>query len=87
MQETKKENFDLGFIKKICPPSFDSFEFLPSIGASGGCITIWQSNKLNGAPAFMNEYSLAVEFISLQSGQKWILSNIYAPCEPVDTKI
>ena len=36
LQETKKENFDSNFIKNICPPAFDSFEFLPSIGDSGG---------------------------------------------------
>lgn len=36
LQETKKETFDASFLRKICPACFDSFEFLPSIGASGG---------------------------------------------------
>ena len=40
LQETKKEFFDIQFIKKICPSAFDSFEYFPSIGASGGIITI-----------------------------------------------
>jgi len=40
LQETKKENFDLQFIRKFYPPTFDALEFLPSIGASGGLITI-----------------------------------------------
>ena len=35
LQETKRENSDQHFLKKLCPPSFDAFEFLPSIGASG----------------------------------------------------
>ena len=39
LQETKKYSFDLSFIHKICPKSFDAFEFLPSLGASGGVIT------------------------------------------------
>ena len=34
LQETKKENFDLQFIKNFCPSQFDSFEYLPSVGAS-----------------------------------------------------
>ena len=35
LQETKKQTFDLMFIKKICPTFFDSFEYIPSVGASG----------------------------------------------------
>lgn len=37
LQETKRENFDLQFIRKICPPYFDQFVFLPS---AGGIIAI-----------------------------------------------
>jgi len=43
LQETKRESFDLHYIKNFCPPAFDTFEFLPSVGASGGIITIWKS--------------------------------------------
>ena len=38
-QETKKEQVDVNFIKNVCPISFDKFEFLPSVGASGGILT------------------------------------------------
>lgn len=37
-QETKKENFDNSFLRNVCPPSIDSFELLPSVGASGGMV-------------------------------------------------
>ena len=40
LQETKREIFDLQLIKKFCPSSFDSFEFLPSVGTSGGILTV-----------------------------------------------
>lgn len=36
LQETKKETFNDAFIRNICPAGFDRYEFLPSIGASGG---------------------------------------------------
>jgi exonuclease III len=36
LQETKRRSFDIAFIKKFCPSTFDSFEYLPSISASGG---------------------------------------------------
>ena len=41
LQETKRETFDIQFIRKFCSQDFDAFEFLPSLGASGGVITIW----------------------------------------------
>lgn len=63
-QETKKESFDLSFIKKFCPPSYDSFCYLPSIGASGGIITIWKSSLLNGQLAYQSRYAVAVNFTS-----------------------
>lgn len=40
LQETKKESFDKMFINKICPPMFDAFDFIPSVGALGGSIII-----------------------------------------------
>lgn len=80
-QETKKENFDDAFLRKICPPEFDKYEFLPSVGASGGCITIWKGNKFAGTVSFTNEFNISIEFTSLHSGAKWVLTNIYAPYE------
>ena len=40
LQETKKESFDLAFYPQNLS---NAFEFLPSLGASGGVITIWKS--------------------------------------------
>jgi exonuclease III len=36
LQETKREIFDMEYLRKFCPKKFDDkFEFLPSVGASG----------------------------------------------------
>lgn len=51
LQETKKNFFDENFIKNFCPPVFDAFHFLPSVGASGGIIIIWKSSLLDGTLA------------------------------------
>ena len=64
LQETKKENFDLQFIRKFCPPSFDCFEYLPSVGACGGVITIWKSHIFTGQLIYNNEFRISVEFSS-----------------------
>jgi exonuclease III len=62
LQETKKENFDILFIKLFCPPSFDSFCFIPSIGASGGILVAWKGEVFEGREVFRNDFALSVEF-------------------------
>lgn len=80
IQETKREHFDSAYIRKFCPQQFDCFEYLPSIGASGGCLTIWKSIAFHRNLSYMNEYGLSMDFTCTHSGIKWILTNIYAPC-------
>jgi len=80
LQETKREHFDLQFIKKFCPIGFDSFKFLTSIGASGGLLTAWKSHIFHGTLAFSNDYSITVELASKHNDLVWVLTNIYAPC-------
>ena len=64
LQETKGDNFDIHFVKRFCPSSFDCFEFLPSDGASGGIITIWKSHMFQDHLVFSNAFNLTVEFTS-----------------------
>jgi hypothetical protein len=54
LQETKRAAFDLPYIKNFCPPSFDSFEYIPYAGASGGTIIIWKGSRFMGQVEFQN---------------------------------
>jgi exonuclease III len=81
LQETKRESFDLAYIKKFCPKKFTKFEFVPSVGASGGLIIIWNGTLFKGELAFHNEFSLSVNFKCNLSNDSWILTNIYGPCQ------
>ena len=63
LQETKKEDFDLQFIKSCCPTKFDEFVFVPSVGAL-------VASLLYGIVQFFLEWSCIVKsllslFISL----------------------
>jgi hypothetical protein len=69
----------VNFLRNVCPPNFDRFEFLPSIGASGGILTAWKSALFCGQLVFTIEFSVAVEFSS-RNDNSWILTNIYRPC-------
>lgn len=72
----------MNFLRNFCPREFDRFEYLPSIGASGGMITIWKSRLFSGELVFSNNYSLSVQFSSQLNDESWIVSNIYGPCIP-----
>ena len=45
-QESKIQTFNANNLKAICTRRFDSFAFIPSMGASGGIVTIWCSSLL-----------------------------------------
>jgi exonuclease III len=81
LQETKKEHFDLQFIKSCCPSCFDEFVYVPSVGASGGLIIIWKSSVFSGIVMHCESFALSVYFTSKQSSKSWTLINIYGPCQ------
>ena len=81
LQETKKPSFDLSFIKSCCPRRFDQFAFVPSHGASGGIVTIWNSTIFSADVLLSEDFALVTRFKSTQSAQCWTLVNVYGPCQ------
>ena len=79
LQETKKSSFDLSFIKSCCPRRFDHFAFVPSRGASGGIITIWNSNLLKGKLISQSYYHITIEFTYNLDNSTWYLTDVYGP--------
>jgi exonuclease III len=80
LQETKRQSFDSLFLKKFSPTGFDSFEFLPSIGASGGVLTAWKSNIFSGHLMFQNSFAITVRLVAKHNRDSWLLTNVYGPC-------
>lgn len=82
VQEIKRESFDSAYIRNFCHRKLSKFDYLPSVGAFGGLITIWNEQFFTGRTICKNEFSLSIEFTSKLNGNKWILTNIYGPCQP-----
>lgn len=80
--QKKKETFDTTFIRKVLPPAFDDFLFVPSVGASGGLLIAWKSAILIGILKMNSCFALAVEFNSKHNDSVWNLMNVYGPCTP-----
>jgi hypothetical protein len=84
LQETKKREFDARFIKGFAPHRFHNFAYIPSDGASGGQLVLWISNVFSGQVMLEESIGLAIEFISCISSEKFMLVNVYGPCEGIE---
>lgn len=77
----------MSFVKLFCPHNFDQFVFMPSVGASGGLITVWDSSLFAGNTLFVKSFAVGVNFKSLQTAKSWSLINIYGPCNEPDRSV
>ena len=80
LQETKRATFDLAFVKLFCPKKFDKFEVVPSQGASGGLIVLWDSSVFPGCVFCSEVFALGIQLTSVHTGKSWKIVNIYGPC-------
>ena len=67
LQETKMESIDMSVIKSCCPQRFDDFAYVPSCGASGGILIIWNSSLFSGLIMHCEPFALSIHFTSTQS--------------------
>ena len=81
IQETKREQFDHSFIRKLAPKRFNKFAFSPSEGASGGILMGWNSAIFTGEVIQINKFTVTVKFTSSHNRQTWTLSSVYGPCQ------
>jgi hypothetical protein len=80
--ENKKESFDESYLRFFCNCNLGKFAHGPSIGASGGFITIWKDSLFEAEVVDQNVFGHTICFRSNLDGHVWWLSNIYAPCSP-----
>lgn len=86
LQETKKEWFDVQFVRKFSPKCFDKLDYVPSIGASAGILVGWSSSILEGMVIQKTHWAITISFTSKHNSDKWFISSVYGTClEPKRT--
>jgi exonuclease III len=80
LQETKKESFDLCFIRKFAPKRFDQFDFCPSLGSSGGILVCWASKHFSAILIDKQSFAIHLALTSTHSLTLWNLVVVYGPC-------
>ncbi|KAM0853524.1 hypothetical protein ACQ4PT_051018 [Festuca glaucescens] len=81
LQETKLSSIPLQKSASFLPPGFSSFSLLPSIGASGGIATAWDSRYVTHLSNRALQFSLSSTFELVEDGVRFTITNIYAPCD------
>jgi hypothetical protein len=84
LQETRRADFDVSFIKNFAPKRFDKFAYVPSDGASGGLIVLWVGNAFVGQVMLEESFGIAISFTSVLSSENFMLVNVYGPCEGIE---
>ncbi|KAJ1279024.1 hypothetical protein BS78_04G123900 [Paspalum vaginatum] len=84
IQETKREHFDIRYIRNFAPKRIDCFDFIPSQGASGGILLVWNSSVFSGVVIKRHLFAITAQFISSHNLCSWKLSTVYGPCTELD---
>lgn len=85
-QETKKENIDAIFLRNFAPRRFDSFDFCPSDGASGGILVAWNSQFFTAVTVDKQSFALSLTATSAHNQATWSVTSVYGPTrEPART--
>lgn len=86
LQETKKESFDSLYLRKFAPRRFDKFDYIPSVGASGGILVAWIGSMFDGSVVDKQSYAMTISFTYRHNGDLWNLTTVYGSCsEPSRT--
>jgi exonuclease III len=82
LQESKLQDLNRFKASSFLPPSIRSFDFVPSIGASGwgGIITAWNNDVLSCLGCDAGRFSLTSRFQSNISDHDFSVTNVYGSC-------
>jgi len=81
LQETKMSVFDDIIYKSMWGDVFVDFSYQPSVGASGGLITLWNTKEVEVWSTMSFDHVLVILGRFVQTGEDFALFNAYAPCD------
>lgn len=81
LQETKLRAVNRELIRQLWGNRQCSWVHLPSEGASGGFLTIWDESKVELVDHLEGSFSLSTLFRNVSDNVSWAMSNIYGPVD------
>jgi len=81
IQETKLQICDDFVSASVWGAPPHSYSFWPSVGASGGLLTVWDSDEVKVWDTTTGNHLLMIHGNFVKSNEEFFLFNIYAPCD------
>jgi exonuclease III len=87
LQETKMEFLNEQLVKLLWGDSVHNFSYQPSVGASGGLVTVWDMSRVDVTSSFSFSHVLVIKGKDLLTGEDFVIFNVYAPCDSEAKKV
>ena len=84
--ETKQETIDNSLIKVLWSLKEIDWDYIESIGRSGGILTMWDESKIFVSEVIKGRYSLSFKCSTVCKKPYWI-SNVYGPTQHQERKL
>ncbi|KAK2430958.1 DNA-(apurinic or apyrimidinic site) endonuclease [Trifolium repens] len=82
LQETKLQVCDDSLCTSLWGSASFGFSFRPSVGASGGLLTIWDTTEVEVWSSLSRGHVLWCHGRFTTTGEEFMVANVYAPCDP-----
>ncbi|MCH82498.1 cysteine-rich receptor-like protein kinase, partial [Trifolium medium] len=79
--ETKLQSCDDSICSPLWGNSSHGFSYRPSVGASGGLLTLWDTTEVQVWSSESYENVLWCHGLFVRTGEEFYLANVYAPCD------
>jgi hypothetical protein len=83
VQETKLEVINEFLCLSLWGNQKFGFSYRPSVGASGGILTIWDKDKVDVRITRSMAHFIIIQGFMVKNGGEFFLANVYAPCDSV----
>ncbi|KAK2393178.1 hypothetical protein QL285_055150 [Trifolium repens] len=67
---------------RLCGVIPFGFSYRPSVGASRGLLTIWDTTEVEVWSSLSRDYVLWCHDRFVRTGEEFLVANVYAPCDP-----
>jgi len=83
IQESKLGVVDDLMIKSIWGNTACGYSYQPSVGASGGLVTVWDTSCVDVWSTMSYNHVLVIKGMVVRSAEDFIIINVYMPCDSV----
>lgn len=80
IQETKRSVVNSSVVRALWGSHPHNWIHIPSVGASGGVILVWDTNKVLVHECARGKFSVSVLASLVGSNEKWACTTLYGPC-------